>query len=107
MRKKLIMVIMVCFACSGCKSFESFLKRDESIPVIVAGKPQVETEAVWVSAKTRKVWVNPHIDDDGSMIDGHYKYVILEEGHWALQEIAPDAPLQVKQNAVEDSLRNE
>ena len=107
MKIRVFLVFLMCLVCSGCKTFESFLKKDGSIPVIAAAKPRVETETVWVEAKTKKVWVNPHIDEDGNMIDGHYKYVVLEEGHWALQEIAPQAPLQLKQNAVEEELKNE
>lgn len=107
MRQKVVLIIFLSLVCSGCKTFDGFVKKDGSIPIITAGKPHVETETVWVQAKTSKVWVNPHIDDDGNMIDGHYKYVILEEGHWALQEIAPEAKLQHKQNAVGEDIKNE
>lgn len=105
--KRVILLIALCLVCSGCKTIESFLKRDNSIPIIAAAEPRMETETVWVPAKTKKVWVNPHVDDNGSMIDGHYKYVILEEGHWALQEIAPEAPHQIKQNSTEEELKDE
>ncbi len=107
MRQKIILVILSCIFCSGCKTFDSFVKKGGSIPVITAEKTQVETETVWVPAKTKKVWVNPHIDEEGNMVDGHYKYMILEEGHWALQEIAPDAKLQHKQNAAGEDMKNE
>ena len=107
MRQKIFLVILFCLFCSGCKTFDSFVKKGETIPVITAEKPQSETETVWVPAKTNKVWVNAHIDDEGSMIDGHYKFVILEEGHWALQEIAPEAKHQQKQNAVAEEMKHE
>ena len=104
---RLYLIVFICLVCSGCKTFEIFLKKDESIPIITTVKSEVETETVWVPAKTKKVWVNPHIDDDGNMIDGHYKYVILEEGHWALQEIAPEAKYPQKQYVEEKDIKNE
>lgn len=90
MSKRLCLVILLCLISSGCASFDGYLKKKVAVPVIPTVKEEAETETVWVEAKTRKVWVNPHIDDDGSMVDGHYKYVVLEEGHWALQEITPE-----------------
>ena len=92
MRRQFYLMIIMCLLCSGCKTMESFLTKNKSIPVIKSVKADIETETVWVSAKTKKVWVNPHIDEEGNMIDGHYKYVVLEEGHWALQEIASPSP---------------
>jgi hypothetical protein len=103
----MVLVVLICFVCFGCETLENFTKRKGSVPVISSIKPQVETETVWVPARTKKVWVNPHVDDDGNMIEGHYKYVILEEGHWALQEIAPDAPYHVMQNVKEEKLESE
>ncbi len=107
MRLKLYLGILVCLACTGCKSIESFLKKNKPIPVITALKQTVETETVMVPAKTKKVWVNPYIDDEGNMIEGHYKYVILEESHWALQEITPEPQEQIIQTNLTDDLKNE
>ena len=107
MRRKICLVILVCLMCSGCKTSESFWRKNELIPVITATSKEVETEAVWVPAKTRKVWVNPNIDDEGDMIDGHYKYVILEKGHWALQEITPEAKSVFNQAKPDESVENE
>lgn len=108
MRVRLFVTILICLFCSGCKTMESFLKKNDSIPVIKSVKADIETETVWVPAKTKKVWVNPHIDEAGNMIDGHYKYIILEEGHWALQEISSQpTQQQFKQMASEDKLKNE
>ncbi len=43
-------------------------------------------EKVWVEAETSKIWVNPHVDENGDMIDGHYKYTIVTPGHWAVKD---------------------
>ncbi|MBP9854911.1 MAG: TraV family lipoprotein [Candidatus Omnitrophica bacterium] len=107
MKLKFCLVISICLICTGCKTFQTSLKKNKSIPVITAINPAVETETVMVPAKTKKVWVNPYIDDEGNMIEGHYKYVILEESHWALQEITPQATCQVKQNTLEVERNNE
>lgn len=79
--KNLIVLIMACCVFSGCQFFAkkppqlySFNNSDSS-----------HTEKVWVEAETRKIWVNPHVDDNGDMVAGHYKYVVITPGHWAVK----------------------
>ena len=103
MKQRLCLVVLMCVLCSGCKTLESFLKKSDPAPVLTETKPSVTTETGWVPAKTRKVWVNQHIDEDGNMVEGHYKHVILEEGHWALQEIPPGSDQAQKQDETEDT----
>ena len=89
MKARIFLFLLICFICSGCKTLESFYKKKE--PVMVDTVPQTaEDENMWIQAKTSKVWVNPHVDDEGNLIEGHFKHVVLEEGHWALQENKPD-----------------
>lgn len=83
--RKAGLLILLCIFASGCVTF------GDTLPVLKAtGQQPVETQTIWVNAKTKKIWVNPHVDEEGNMIEGHYKYVVLEKGHWALQEIAPE-----------------
>ncbi len=80
-----IALLTACILFSGCATYGSlpFIKATDQ-------QPSVETETVWVNAKTKKIWINPHVDDEGNMVEGHYKFIVLEKGHWALQEIAPE-----------------
>ncbi|MDE2009882.1 MAG: TraV family lipoprotein [Candidatus Omnitrophica bacterium] len=39
---------------------------------------------VWIEAKTSRIWVSPHVDQNGDYIDGYYKYIIIKPGHWAI-----------------------
>ncbi len=38
----------------------------------------------WVEAKTSRLWVSPHIDENGDYVEGYYKYIVLDPGHWIL-----------------------
>lgn len=87
MKQNFWLVILMCLISSGCSTLENFIRNYNAIPVTSAIKQKADTETVWVQAKTRKIWINPYVDDDGSMVEGHYKYIVLEEGHWAVQEI--------------------
>jgi hypothetical protein len=39
----------------------------------------------WVEAKTNKIWVGPQLDDNGDMVEGHYKYTVITPGHWDMK----------------------
>ena len=99
--RKICWLMVMCILCSGCKTLDSFLRKEESLPVIKASQQQPETETVWVNAKTKKVWINPLVDEEGNMVEGHYKYIVLEKGHWALQETAPES-LAIKETIKDD-----
>ncbi len=82
-------ILVLCILCSGCSGLNSFTKK-ENTKVLTAMDQKGETETIWIPDKTQKVWVNPHVDEEGNMVEGHYKHVILEKGHWDLQEITPE-----------------
>ena len=46
-----------------------------------------ENDKVWIEAETRKIWVNNQVDDNGDMVEGHYKHIIVTPGHWAVKEV--------------------
>ena len=83
--------MIVCILCSGCKTWDYFLRKEKAPPVIQTTDKQSESGTLWVNAKTKKVWINPHVDEEGNMVEGHYKYIVLEQGHWALQDMAPES----------------
>ena len=55
------------------------------LPSVTENNPKVNDEKVWVEAKTNKIWVNPHVEESGDLIDGHYRYVVVTPGHWAVE----------------------
>jgi len=48
-------------------------------------KPKPEENKVWVETKTSKLWVNPFVDENGDLVEGHYKDIVTEQGHWELK----------------------
>ncbi len=75
MREGLFILLAFCVVCSGCVTL---VKEKTHCPVISAKK----SDMVWVEAKTNKIWVNPHLDESGDMVEGHYKYTVIIPGHW-------------------------
>ncbi len=76
---------------SGCQTFQ---EPDFDKPLInlqadnegyVVNKNTKPTQQkVWVEAKTSRIWVSPQVDENGDYVEGHYKYIVLEPGHWSL-----------------------
>ena len=76
---------------SGCQSLQ---EPDFNKPLIdlktdsegfVENKDQKSAQQkVWVEAKTSRIWVSPQVDQNGDYVEGHYKYIVLEPGHWSL-----------------------
>ncbi len=81
----LLGLMIITIFLSGCASFQEL---DFDKPLIVLSdnkqaKPQ--EEKVWVEAKTSRIWVNPHVDENGDLVEGHYKHIITEAGHWEVK----------------------
>ncbi len=78
---RLLMMFIVCLSASGCVTI---LKQQtpEAPPDVCTTTPEKRPEMVWVEAKTSKIWVNPQLDDNGDMIEGHYRYTVITPGHW-------------------------
>ena len=47
-------------------------------------KPKSSEDKAWVEAKTSRVWVSPRIDENGDYVEGYYKYIVIDPGHWSL-----------------------
>ncbi len=83
-----VSLLLVVIFLSGCASFND-PEFDFDKPLVPrqenkANKPKEERS--WVEAKTGRVWVNPHVDESGDLVEGHYKNTVLEPGHWAVKE---------------------
>ena len=76
---------------SGCQSFQEpdFNKPLINLPTNSEGfvenkEPKPIQQKVWVEAKTSRIWVSPRVDENGDYVEGHYKYIVLELGHWSV-----------------------
>ena len=76
---------------SGCACFQEpdFNKPLIDLPTdsegFVQNKEQKAVrQKVWIEAKTSRIWVSPNVDENGDYVEGHYKYIVLEAGHWSL-----------------------
>ena len=74
-----IVSLLLIVALSGCASTKQDF--DESL-IPIPDKKAKQREEVWIEAKTSRVWVNDRVDENGDLVEGHYKNVILEPGHW-------------------------
>ena len=79
--RQVLMTLTACvFLCSGCQVLIKNQPKPAGIPSDASG-----IEKVWDEAETRKIWVNAHVDDNGDMVEGHYKYLVVAPGHWAVK----------------------
>ena len=91
------LMIIVVFL-SGCANFQEpdfdkpliVLPQDtvapqNTVPQNQETKPKPPEDKVWVEAKTSKLWVNPYVDENGDLVEGHYKDIVTDQGHWELQ----------------------
>lgn len=85
--KKVMGLLTMCLVCAGCQ-----FPLAQTTPVQTMVLPQEmslpndeDAEKVWIPAQTQRVWVNAHIDKNGDMIAGHYKYLVVTPGCWVLK----------------------
>ncbi|MBF0490434.1 MAG: TraV family lipoprotein [Candidatus Omnitrophica bacterium] len=77
----LVMVILL----SGCASFDEPDFDKPLIPIVDKKESKPQEDKVWVEAKISRMWVNPKVDENGDLVEGHYKNVVLEQGHWVIK----------------------
>ena len=70
---------------SGCATWDEPDFNKPLIPLPERQEAKPKEEKAWVEAKTSRMWVNPHVDENGDLVEGHYKNVVLEPGHWAVK----------------------
>ena len=80
MFQELFIVTFLGLSLSGCTIINKHQVKINPPVVKEAG------EKIWVEAQTNKVWVNPHIDENGDMVDGHYKHIVMVPGHWRVKD---------------------
>ena len=89
-RGVMFLMLTLCFA--GCAATHKSHAKAASV-MTVSGQDNLSANAkdkVWIEAETRKVWVNSHVDENGDMVEGHYKHIIITPGHWAVKEVGKD-----------------
>ena len=86
MLRKMFFGLIMCLVASGCEIIYQPHSRQPLMSSVCTEPPsKVEDEKVWVEAKTNKIWVSPLVDENGDLIDGHYKYIVIKPGHWAVK----------------------
>ena len=80
---RVIFIGLLCVCFAGCETLSHSGPKPEVKAAVVAVQPRGDEAKVWVEAKTRKVWVNQHVDENGDLVDGHYKHVVEVPGHWS------------------------
>ncbi len=94
---KFLSLVAVVLICGGCACFQepdfdrplitlpadTCSENRENKPPQPQHQPQPQQEA-WVEAKTSRIWVSPHVDQNGDYIEGYYKYIVIKPGHWSL-----------------------
>src|ERR1700733_7091375 len=95
----LLGLIVVAIFLSGCTGYQDpdfnkpliVLPQDNDAPQNTNTqlneeiKPKPPEDKVWIEAKTSKLWVNPYVDENGDLVEGHYKDIVTEQGHWELK----------------------
>ena len=76
----LFAIILLC----GCETTQEFDFDKPLIPIPDNKESKPKEEKIWVEAKTSRIWVNPHVDENGDFVEGHYKNTVLESGHWVV-----------------------
>ena len=83
--------IFMCIALCGCQVFitsKPKVPAQSAVNVCLENPRPVNEEKVWVEAKTNKIWIGPHVDENGDFVEGHYKHVVITPGHWATKDEA-------------------
>ena len=87
MANKILILLMVCILSSGCITIiKQQMPPKPQEPDVCTGPLEKKPDMVWVEAKTNKIWVGPKLDENGDMVEGHYKYTVITPGHWAVKD---------------------
>jgi hypothetical protein len=86
----MVMIVLVIGVCTYFKYSERYFDKPLiNLPIDNEGNVQTKDtkpahQQMWVEAKTSRLWVSPHVDENGDYVEGYYKYIVLEPGHWSL-----------------------
>ena len=88
---KFLSLVLIILFFGGCACFN---EPDFDKPLIVLpedkhtnpenNENRPPQQRLWVEAKTSRIWVSPHVDENGDYVEGYYKYIVLNPGHWTL-----------------------
>ena len=94
---KFLSFLMVVLFLGGCTGYQDpdfnkpliVLPQDTDAPKNKDTNPESNDakppqQQAWVEAKTSRLWVSPHVDENGDYVEGYYKYLVLDPGHWSL-----------------------
>ena len=92
---RFILLFFALFYLNGCAFLKSLDNQpDFDKPLIILPedrdanaeikKAKAPEKQVWAEAKTSRIWINPHVDENGDYVEGYYKYIVLQPGHWIL-----------------------
>ncbi|MDO8674753.1 MAG: hypothetical protein Q7K71_01385 [Candidatus Omnitrophota bacterium] len=70
---------------SGCATWDDPDFSKTLIPFPERQAEKHKEEKAWVEAKTSRAWVNAHVDENSDLVEGHYKHIVIEAGHWAVK----------------------
>ncbi len=82
------LLLILVISSAGCSVIHKIQARNAA-PMPVLGQEKAvsdESGNVWVEAETKKVWINDYVDENGDMVEGHYKHIVVTPGHWAAKE---------------------
>lgn len=82
---KIFVLLTGCVLSSGCITILKQQIPQKSQQSDVCTDLDKRPAMVWVEAKTNKIWVGPQLDDNGDMVEGHYKYTVITPGHWDMK----------------------
>lgn len=88
MLQRYFLFLMIVISFTGCTVIHKFQTRND-VPLFVSSQEKSSfhnDEKVWIEAETKKVWVNDQVDENGDMVEGHYKHIIVTPGHWAVKD---------------------
>ncbi|MBI3601519.1 MAG: TraV family lipoprotein [Candidatus Omnitrophica bacterium] len=81
---RFITLLLAVILLSGCETLQDMDFNKPLIPIPENIETKPKEEKIWVEARTSRIWVNPHVDENGDLVEGHYKNTVLEPGHWVV-----------------------
>ena len=82
---RFITIVLTVFLLSGCETVQELDFNKPLIPIPENKSIKPKEEKIWIEAKTSRLWVNSHVDENGDLVEGHYRHIITEAGHWAVK----------------------
>lgn len=82
---RFITIVLTVILLSGCETVQELDFNKPLIPIPENKSTKPKEEKIWIEAKTSRLWVNSHVDENGDLVEGHYKHIVTEAGHWVVK----------------------